>query len=219
MRRLLLPLAAALAAVLAGSAIAEAQRPAKPQRPAGALAVAAQYLELTPRALRAELHSGKSLAQVATTRGKSVDGLKQALLGALKARLDAHVAAGKLTAQRAQQRLARGPAYVDRLVNRVWTTKAARPHRGGKGLVRAAAAYLGLTRQQLAAERRSGKSLAQIAAERGKPVAGLKQALLDAIKARLDAAVAAGRITAAQAERLLARAPARIERLVTRTPR
>ena len=219
MRRLLIPLAAALAAVLAGSAIAEAQRPAKPQRPAGPLAVAAQYLQLTPRALRAELHGGTSLAQVATTRGKSVEGLKQALLGALKARLDAHVAAGKLSAERAQQRLARAPAHVDRLVNRVWKPKAARPHRAAKGVVGAAAAYLGLTRQQLAAEWRAGKSLAQIAAERGKSVAGLKQALLDAIKVRLDAAVAAGRITAAHAERLLARAPARIERLVTRTRR
>jgi hypothetical protein len=47
----------------------------------------------------------------------------------------------------------------------------------------------------------------------------LKQALLAALKQKVDAAVAAGRLDAARARKLLERAPAHIERLVQRTRR
>ena len=57
----------------------------------GALAPAARYLGLTPPELRAELRDGKSLADVARAKGKSVDGLKQAILSALTADLEEHV--------------------------------------------------------------------------------------------------------------------------------
>ena len=48
---------------------------------------------------------------------------------------------------------------------------------------------------------------------------GLKQALLAALKQKVDAAVAAGRLDAARAQKLLERAPAHIERLVNRSRR
>jgi hypothetical protein len=56
---------------------------------------AAAYLGLTPAELRAQLESGKTLAQVAADRGKSVQGLKAAILAGAKTDLDAAVAAGK----------------------------------------------------------------------------------------------------------------------------
>jgi len=65
-----------------------------------------------------ELRAGKSLAQVATAKSKSVDGLKQALLAALKQKVDAAVAAGRLDAARAQKLLERAPAHIARLVDR-----------------------------------------------------------------------------------------------------
>ena len=219
MRRLLIPLVLAATFLVAGSAVADAQRPAKPVAHRGIVAVAAQYVGLERRALARELRSGKSLAQVATARGKSVDGLKQALLTALKTRLDARVAAGRLPADRAQRLLARAPQRIDRLVNRTWSRGAARARGRGMGVLGAAAAYIGVDRRVLAQELRSGTSLAQVATARGKSVDGLKQALLAALEAKLDAAVAAGRITQARAERLLARAPALIDRLVNRTRR
>ena len=49
---------------------------------------AADYLGLTPRALRRELFSGKSLADVAKEHGKDVDGLKDAIAGAVRGQLD-----------------------------------------------------------------------------------------------------------------------------------
>ena len=62
--------------------------------------------------------SGKSLAQIASAQGKTVAGLKAAILNAAKSRLDRAVAAGRLTAAQEQTLLARLQARLDRLVNR-----------------------------------------------------------------------------------------------------
>ena len=45
---------------------------------------AANYLGLSPQDLRTQVEAGKSLGDIATAQGKSVDGLKAALLDALK---------------------------------------------------------------------------------------------------------------------------------------
>ena len=63
---------------------------------------------------------------------------------------------------------------------------------------------------------RQGQTLAQIAKARGKSVSGLEQAITAAMKARLDQAVAAGRITKAQENELLNRLSARIGQRVNR---
>ena len=138
--------------------------------------------------------------------------LQGAMQAAFRDRLNAAVAAGRLTsaqAQRIEQRMqARGATP--------WLSTR-RLHRHGSGRRLAVAAeYLGLSRQQLVAQLRGGKSLAQVAQARGKPVQGLQDALLAAVKTRLDEALAAGRITSAQEQRRLARAPARIQRLINR---
>jgi hypothetical protein len=68
-----------------------------------------------------------------------------------------------------------------------------------------AASYLGLTNAQLIQQLQSGKSLAQIAASKGKTVAGLEQVLTAPIKKALDAAVARKAITAASEKQILSR--------------
>lgn len=62
-----------------------------PRKFRGPLAPAATYLGLTPQELKAQLREGKSLADVARARGKSVEGLKQAILSSLTDSLDAYV--------------------------------------------------------------------------------------------------------------------------------
>lgn len=57
----------------------------------------ASYLGVTVAQLRADLQSGKTLAEIATAAGKSVDGLVAALVAAEKQELDDAVAAGRLT--------------------------------------------------------------------------------------------------------------------------
>ena len=210
-----------LVGVGAAVAVAKAPGKAKPRaakvQQRGLLPVAAAYLGLTPVALRSELRAGKSLAQVATAKGKSVSGLESALLSALRTRVEAAKAAGKLDAARADRLLQRAPQLVERIVNATPRPRTARTQAARGGLLKTAAAYLGVPNAQLVAELRAGKSLAQVAAAKNKSVDGLEQALLAALKQKVDAAVAAGRLPAARAQKLLERAPAHIERLVTRS--
>jgi len=74
----------------------------------------AKYLDITPQELRSELRSGKSLAEIATAHGKSVD----ALVAPAKARLDNAVEKGRLTRQRADELLSRLTDAVEKAVQR-----------------------------------------------------------------------------------------------------
>jgi len=80
-----------------------------------------KYLDITPQELRSEIRSGKSLAQIATAHGKTVDGLVNVIVAPAKARLDRAVADGHVTRQRADQILERLTAGVEMAVQRVRT--------------------------------------------------------------------------------------------------
>jgi len=83
----------------------------------GAVAGAASYLGLTNQQLVQQLSSGKSLAQIATSKGKSVSGLEQAITAAVKTRLDKLAAAKLITAAQEQRILKRVNARVSAQVN------------------------------------------------------------------------------------------------------
>jgi hypothetical protein len=80
------------------------------------LAAAATFLGLEEDALRDQLRDGKSLADVAKAKGKSVDGLKQAILADAKERVAAAVKDGKLTEAQATEILERLEEHLDDLV-------------------------------------------------------------------------------------------------------
>jgi hypothetical protein len=82
------------------------------------LKISARYIGLTPKALHADLKGGSSLAHVAVAHGKTVSGLKDALLAPFERRLDKARAAGRISAADAQTRLARISARLDRIINR-----------------------------------------------------------------------------------------------------
>jgi hypothetical protein len=177
-----------------------------------AIGAAADYLGLTEQQLADQLVAGKSLAQVAAaTSGKTLDGLKAAIKAEAKADVDKDVAAGRVTAAERDAFLAAVDARIADLVDR--TGFALRGpgggpggHHGGHGVLAAAAVtkYLGLTQAQLGEQLRAGKSLAEIAVAQGKTVAGLKDAMTADAKTHLDAEVAAGELTAAEAAQRLA---------------
>jgi hypothetical protein len=81
------------------------------------LDAAASYLGLSEAQLQSDLESGKTLAQVAAAQGKSVAGLKQALLADAKSHLDQAVADGKITAAQEQQILSDLSSHLDDIVN------------------------------------------------------------------------------------------------------
>jgi hypothetical protein len=177
------------------------------------LTAAAQYLQIDRVTLAKDLRSGRSLAQIANARGKSVGGLEAALVAAVRTKLDAAVSAGRMTQVREQRVLARVQRMVGKLVN---AKLAAKPAAAKGRLLGAAAAYIGITPKALAAELK-GKSLAQVAADHGRTAAGLEAALLAPFKARLDRAVAAGRIGSADAQARLGRISARLDALISKT--
>jgi hypothetical protein len=90
---------------------------------------------------------------------------------------------------------------------------------GGGSVVKAAESYLGLSGAKLGDELRAGKSLAAIATAQGKTASGLEGAIVAAIRADLDKAVAAKRLTSAQEAKILARATATVKRVISATPR
>ncbi len=142
--------------------------------------------------------------------------LQEALLGAYGDRLDAAVAAGTIT-----------KVQADELKQRA-QDNGGLPFFGGGGHERfgprhghaaviggdAAATYLGLTQAELRSELESGKTLAEIAVAKGKTAAGLKQALSDAAKTELAAAVQAGKLTQAQADAFLTHVEAGLDDVI-----
>jgi hypothetical protein len=186
--------------------------PARPHRPQaarrshhGVLAAASSYLGLSRAQLLSDLGSGKTLGEIAAaTPGKSESGLVAALVAAARSRL--HASEAQL------------PARIDALVH--GNARSPHPH-ARRGLLRGAVlGYLATDRGTLAAELRSGKTLEQIAdATPGKSAAGLREAVLAALKKRLDAEVGAGRVAKSGEARRLARLEARVEQLLSRTDR
>lgn len=180
--------AAAVAAIAGGSAALAASDSSSPSQESQAIINdTAQRLGISP--------------------AKLSDALKQALLD----RVDAAVAAGRITK-------AEGDSLKQRINSNAFPLiGGGRPdfrHFGFFGKLDAAADYLGLTEAQLHSELASGKTLAQIAKDHGKPAEGLVNALVGAAKQRLDAAVKAGRLTQAQADQMLSDLHSRITDLV-----
>jgi hypothetical protein len=118
----------------------------------------------------------------------------------------AAVAANKLHGSKAPQQVALGSFVA---ANSSTKSGIDRDHHGGPGFrhddLADAASYLGITQTALETALQSGKTLAQVAdATSGKSAAGLIDALVAAEKSELAAAVKAGELTQAQADRLAA---------------
>ena len=83
----------------------------------GPLAAAAHYLGLSVPQLLNQLGGGKSLAQVASSKGKSTSGLENAIVSVERARLEKARAAGRISSSQEQELLTRLQARVKDLVN------------------------------------------------------------------------------------------------------
>jgi len=156
------------------------------------------------------------LNDAAKQLGVEPSALSAALKKALENRVDEAVTAGRLTR-----------AQGDELKQRIESGDV--PLFGGPGFgfhergalvggLDAAASYLGLTEAQLRSQLQSGKSLADVAKAQGKSVDGLVQAIVDAAKKKVDAAVSAGRLTQTQADSILSGLKSHVSDFVNRTP-
>ena len=157
------------------------------------------------------------LNEVARELGVTPAKLRTALENALVKRVDAAVADGRLTREQADRLEARiRSGDVPLLSPRPHPRRAHGPF-GRFGRLDAAASYLGVDHAELREALRSGRSLADVARENGKSVDGLVSALTNAATERLEAAVAAGRLTDAQRDEIASRLEQRIRRFVDGT--
>lgn len=145
------------------------------------LATAASYIGVNEADLRTELQTGKTLAEVAVAHGKTRAGLIAALS-------------------------AEATTQITTAVDQPGTTFTDRAGKGGHGGARgitndiaAAAVYIGTTEVDLRAKMQAGQTLTGIATAAGKTRDGLIAAMVADGTTKIDAAVAAGTITAAQA--------------------
>jgi hypothetical protein len=95
---------------------------------------AADYLGLTVAELDAKVFGGQSLAEVAKAQGKSVEGLKDAILADAKQHLDQAVNDGNITRAHADAMYARLQAHVDDIVNGTLPRPRFRPMHDGPPL-------------------------------------------------------------------------------------
>lgn len=188
------------------------------------LGESAKYLGLTPKDLHAKL-PGTSLGKIAdSTPNKSRAGLVTALSVAANEDITKALAEKKITDDQAKKLRDGLAAEITKLVDRTWPTKpapraAALPNvKAFLGdLLQTARDYLGgMTLQDVTTAMRSGKSLGDIANERGKSRDGLVLALTTAANTRIDQAAAANKITAEQAVALKSKVAAEIANFVDR---
>jgi hypothetical protein len=189
------------------------------------LGESAKYLGLAPKDLAAKL-PGTSVGKIAdTTPNKSRTGLVTALSVAANEDITKALSEKKITDDQAKKLRDGLAAEINTFVDRTWPTKptaAQRPHvpnvKAFLGdMLQTARDYLGgVTLQDVTTAMRSGKSLGDIANEKGKSRDGLVAALTTAANTRIEKAVADKQLTAEQATALKTKVAAEIASFVDR---
>jgi hypothetical protein len=129
--------------------------------------------------------------------GVQPSALSAALKKAIENRVDAAVAAGRLTKAQGDELKARIEAGGVPPIGLGFGIRHGRGF-GLFGELGTATTYLGMTGADLRSALESGKTLAQVAQAQGKSVSGLVTVLVDAAKKQLDQAVADGRLSSQQ---------------------
>jgi lambda repressor-like predicted transcriptional regulator len=198
---------------------------------------AADYLGMDAADVRGAMRDGKSLAELAKDNGKSVEGLKNALRDAIREDADKAVEDGLLTKDQADHLVEKLSAAVDELVEaehppaltfgpggpgvEYGPVRPAKPGLfpggpPGADPIATALDYLGLDGADLREAVRDGKSLADLAKDKGRSVDGLKEALRDAIRKDADKAIEDGVLTKEQADRLVEKFGNAVDKFVER---
>jgi hypothetical protein len=155
------------------------------------------------------------LNDVANRLDVSPTKLRSAIKDAVKAQVDQQVKDGLLTKTQ-------GDAVKEQIDNGAVGVSAGL--RGGFGIrdldvIAAAADYLDQTPAQLRDALSAGKSLADVAKDKDKPVDGLQNAIVDKATSQLAAAVSAGDLTDAQRDSFLTQLKNSVDELVAQTYR
>ena len=189
------------------------------------LGESAKYLGLAPKDLAAKL-PGTSVGKIAdATPNKSKAGLVIALLAAANEDITKALSDKKITDDQAKKLRDGLAGEINTFVDRTWPTKPTAALRPVVSNVKAflgdmlqtARDYLGgISLQDVTTAMRSGKSLGDLANDKGKSRDGLVQVLTTAANTRIDKAVADKQLTAEQATTLKTKVAAEIATFVDR---
>jgi predicted DNA-binding protein (UPF0251 family) len=180
-------------------------------RPEADLKVAAGVIGVSVDELLGALKGGQTLAQIAQAHNVDPQKVVDALVADAKAKLAAAVTAGKITQAQADEATANLTERITERVNNAFARgPKPGPRHGPKGDgtrhprpgsdLSVAAAAIGVTRDELLAALRDGQTLAQIAQAHNVDSQKVIDALVADAKAKLAAAVTAGKLTQAQAD-------------------
>ncbi|MDR3601587.1 MAG: hypothetical protein P4L49_14080 [Desulfosporosinus sp.] len=178
----------------------------------------AEILGMDANALSQELKSGKTLAQIAAAKGMDANTLVEKIQAAFNDQIDKAVANGKVTADKAVTMKAKTAEKASSVINKSWTGHKGRVGKGNvfKNVQQQIPALLGnMDATQLKEQLKSGKTLAQIAQDKGIAKDKLVSDLQAIMKENLDQAVKDKEITADKAAQIESKLPQMIERMVT----
>ncbi len=180
----------------------------------GQAEIVAEQLGMTVSELTAALKEGRSVADLAADKGVALETIIEAVMAPRREALAQQVADGKLTQEQADRMLAQMQENVTRqlqqagpMLGRGPAGRMMRAERLGwqlHGQIDLVAETLGMTEEDLLAELRGGKSVAQVAADKGVALETLVEALLAPRREALAQQVADGKLTQEQADTMLA---------------
>ena len=194
--------------------------------PGARLAVVAKALGIEESALQTELQAGKTISDVAASKGVALSVVSDAILAAEKTQLAQEVTDGKITQTQADERLANAQTRITEMLTKALPQGGpgglhgghGGPGMGGPGAqLTVVAKALGIEESALQTELQAGKTLSDVAASKGVALSVVSDALLTEEKTRLAQAVTDGKITQAQADERLANAQTRITEMLTKT--
>lgn len=167
--------------------------------------------------------AGKSINDVLEENGIDPAAVQTDVLTDLDAKLDELVAGNQLTQEEADRIYAAAEDHLPTLMERVPDGDG--PHKrplgrilhGIRGMIGSAAEALGMERSELGERLRAGESVADVAAEEGVELETVSDAILSDVNARIDQAVANGRIDEPTGEELKSRIAIRTESFLTET--
>lgn len=216
------------AAMVLGAGGASMAAPATAARPAGRLVQQIASVEgVTPQVLRQDLQQGQTLLQIANGKYTDANALATALLAPMKAKLDAEVSAGKLTA-------ARENSMYGKLLSRV-TTLVTTPHPvlafqramgrhffrvSPRQIVRDVAQTCNTTTTALTTALHKGDTSVLAACQATNPAATeaqLTTIIFAPIQSRLNKQVTSGKLTQTREQTMAATIQARIAKMLTAT--
>ena len=219
-RMFTIALAIALGMGLCGASIVSAQAPTGQQVRGQALRIvtraligaAAKATKLDSAALRKELATGKSLAEVIKAHDADLAAVEAEAKATITTQINQAVSDKKITQDQANKALGQIDKVLDKLVNQKLPTSVDRRVRliqatGLSILARETAKQTQLSQRDLLKELRSGKSLADIAKAHNTDPTKIVSAAIQTATDRINKMVSSGKLKQDQAKQLLAALP------------